>query len=452
MRPITGRGPCLVLAVLAGCAPAPHLDEPFVSAEIERRTGHAPATEAAPGECALPAGVSLADGLSEEEAVAVALWNNAAFLAALSDLGLARADLVQAGVFSNPVFGILFPVGQKELEFAAKLPIEALWLRPRRVAAARLDMDRVAESLVQNGLDLARDAKVAFADVEYARARAKLASDAAGLGEDIARIAAARLAAGDASELEASAARGDALLLAEDSWRAEREILLAEERLASILGLGLAGRLPALLEGRDPGSAPSPPEAAGLLEEAMVSRPDLRASDLAVEAAGERAGLARIEILQLAAVVDANGGPFEIGPGVELPVPILDWNQGGISRADAEVVRTLRRRAALREKVALEVKEAHIRYARSREEVERWRERILPELDLTVKRAERAYAAGETSLLLVLETSARLVAARSKAASAAAEFHRSRAELERSVGHRLVAAASPQGAPPERVP
>jgi len=452
MRSSIGMGLCFVLGVLAGCAPAPHLDRPFVSAEIERRTGHAMEADAPFRDGDLPAGVSLSDGISEDEAVAVALWNNAGFLAAVSDLGLARADLVQAGLFSNPVFGILFPVGSKELEFVAKLPLEAIWLRPQRVAAARLDMDRVAESLVQNGLDLARDVKVAFADLEFAKVRARLAAEAATLGASIATIAASRLAAGDASELEASAARGDALLLAEESWRVEGEVRLAEERLASVLGLGLAGKKPSVLEGRKPGPEPDPPEVAALLQDAMISRPDLRASDLAVEAAGERAGLARIEFLKLSAIVDANGGPFEIGPGLEVPVPIFDWNQGGMSRADAELVRALRRRAALRERVGLEVKEAHIRYSRSREEVERWHDLVLPELEATVQRAEKAYAAGDTSLLLVLETSARLVTARAKAAAASAELHRARADLERSAGHRLVAAVPPDSHSPERVP
>ena len=45
----------------------------------------------------LPAGVRIEDGLSREEAVAVALWNNAAFQVSVSRLGFARADLVDAG-------------------------------------------------------------------------------------------------------------------------------------------------------------------------------------------------------------------------------------------------------------------------------------------------------------------------------------------------------------------
>ena len=71
--------PVLVaLAVgLAGCAArAPNLP-PVVPEGIEKRTGHPirPLEQRPDG--TLPAGVNLSDGVTEEEAVAVALWNNA---------------------------------------------------------------------------------------------------------------------------------------------------------------------------------------------------------------------------------------------------------------------------------------------------------------------------------------------------------------------------------------
>ncbi len=44
-----------------------------------------------------PAGVVLSDGLSEDEAVALALWNNPGFGATLATLGFVRADLQEAG-------------------------------------------------------------------------------------------------------------------------------------------------------------------------------------------------------------------------------------------------------------------------------------------------------------------------------------------------------------------
>ena len=153
----------LLGSLAAGCAVHSAHDRGTVSNEVLGRTGHA--LRPAPGTGAeLPEGVSLADGLSEDEAVAVALWRNADLEVILAEMGLAKADLVEAGLIRNPVFSILFPLGPKQLEFTLTWPIEALWQRPRRVAAAQLDVARTAERLVQGGLDLVRDVRLAYAD------------------------------------------------------------------------------------------------------------------------------------------------------------------------------------------------------------------------------------------------------------------------------------------------
>src|SRR4030095_114792 len=154
-----------------GCVPSSeHIERTHLSSEVLQRTGHSIRDEAATPD-SLPPGVELSDGLEEREAVAIALWNNAAFQEALSKLGLARGDLAQAGLLSNPTFSILFPLGPKQLEFAATFPLAAVSLRPRRVAIAKLDAERVADGLLQNGLDLVRDTRVALSEMELARDR-----------------------------------------------------------------------------------------------------------------------------------------------------------------------------------------------------------------------------------------------------------------------------------------
>jgi cobalt-zinc-cadmium efflux system outer membrane protein len=131
--------PILVaLAVgLAGCAArAPNLP-PVVPDGIEKRTGHPVRPLEQRPDGALPAGVNVADGVTEEEAVAVALWNNAKLAADLASLGVARADLIEAGTWRNPTLQMLFPVGLKPFELALTYPLEVFWQRPKRMEAAR---------------------------------------------------------------------------------------------------------------------------------------------------------------------------------------------------------------------------------------------------------------------------------------------------------------------------
>jgi cobalt-zinc-cadmium efflux system outer membrane protein len=417
------------------CVPS-HRDRTYVAGEVERRSGSrlaAPSVEP-PG---IPPGVSLADGLSDDEAVSIALWNNAAFQVLLADLGFARADLIQAGLLANPVFSILFPLGPKQLEFALKLPIEALWLRPKRVTAARISADAGAERLVQNGLDLVRDVRVACATLRLAGTRAELAREAARLAENITRLAEDRLRAGDASELEIAAPRVEVLLARDEALHAGRELAIARARLATLLGGVLDVTDVTLRE--LPGTGLDVPH---LVATALAGRPDMRAAELAVEAARVRAGLSRFEVLAVSGIADANGKGtqgFEIGPGLEVGIPIFNWNQGGMARTDADLERAVQLQRAVRERIELEVAEAVTRFETAGAQAMVWRERVLPELEATVQRAERGYQAGDVPLLLLLQTSAELVKSQVREAETAAETVRARAELERSIGSRLEA-------------
>jgi cobalt-zinc-cadmium efflux system outer membrane protein len=60
------------------------------------------------------------DDLTQDEAVAVALWNNPDFQVQLANLGFARADLLEAGLLQNSVLSLLLPVGPKQLEATLK--------------------------------------------------------------------------------------------------------------------------------------------------------------------------------------------------------------------------------------------------------------------------------------------------------------------------------------------
>ena len=126
------------------------------------------------GTAPLPPDASIDDGLTSQEAVAIALWNSPSFQATLADLGIARADLVEAGLLRNPVFSLLFPVGPKQLEWTLQFPIDALWQRPRRVAAAQLNAQAVGERLVWDALSLVAQTRTAHADAVIADRRLQL--------------------------------------------------------------------------------------------------------------------------------------------------------------------------------------------------------------------------------------------------------------------------------------
>ena len=433
----------LVAILLGGCAQLRRDDDrAFVNGSLTERTGHGVAPAAASAEDSHPPAVSEADGLSEDEAVAIALWRNAEYQAELARLRVGAADVMQARQIPNPDLQVLFPVGPKQAEYTASIPLDWIWLRPKRVALAKLGLEAMAERLVQSGLDLARDVRLAYADLWLKRNHAALLEESARLQVRVADLADARVRAGDAAPLDAAAARIEALRTAEEAARMAHEVAIAEVRLGTLLAME-GGRATAAVT-LDPPASVQAEEEARLVADALDGRPDVRAAQLAWQAARRRSALARGELFVVSGIADANAEGsegFEAGPGVKLSIPLLNWNQAAVTRAEAEAEVGKRAVTAMQHRIAGEVREGLQRIRQARESYVAWSREIAPRVSEAVARAEGAYKAGATPLVLVLEMNRQLLEARLREAQAVADHHRARAELERSVGRRLRTAA-----------
>ncbi len=448
---------------------APQID---VSKEVEARTGHklAPASTSEratmPTGVRLPVGVLLEDGLTEDEAVAIALWNHPALQAELATLGLARADVIQAGLLTNPQLTMIFPFSFRILEAVANWPIEAIWQRPRRVTAARLEQERVSETLVIRALDLARDVRLAFAEYAAAQTRAGVAGEIVRERREIAVLVKARFRAGDISELETNASVTEAQLAEERAARLAQDVVTAKERLRSVLGfaneevtltliaptLDLSPPAAQLINtstvttiaasnDNSPAAAESVP-LNELLKQALAARPELKAGELAIEAAGARAKWERSRIVNVMAIAKeygrgANG--FEQGPGLLIDLPIFNRNQGNISRAEAEIERAAKQLIAARQRIIAEVREAYTLFTQARAAHDLWRTRVLPPLAQDIRLAEAAYRSGDVAYLFVLESARRYSDERLREADYQLAIARAFVALERSIGRRLFA-------------
>ena len=388
------------------------------------------------GTAPLPPDTSIDDGLTSQEAVAIALWNSPSFQATLANLGIARADLVEAGLLRNPIFSLLFPWGPKQLEWTLQFPFEALWQRPRRVAAAQLNAQAVGERLVWDALTLVAQTRAAHAEALIADRRLQLTIEITDLVQRLTGITEARLRAGDISELEARSARTDAARVQVVRRAVEHDRNLARLTLAAIIGLDLVGEQlrPVPSEGVDPAACGTD---AARLEDALASRPDVRAAEIGIEAAAQRARWERSRVVTLFGILDANGGGaegFESGPGVGFEVPLFSRNQGGIGRADAEVERASRQYAAVRAQVVSDVRSAAVRAQQAEQAISAWRSEIVPSLEVEQRQAESAYQAGEIPLFMLLDVSRRLVDGRMRLLDAEADLQRATIALERSIG------------------
>ncbi len=429
-----------LLLVGVGCKAPPVCCNPrYVTNEIQCRTS-VNVEKVPPCAEIIPAGVILEDGLDEMEAVATGLANNSLFQAALAQLGMAGGDAVQANLIANPQMLMYFPSGAKEGQYTLYAPIESYFLRPTRVKVANREYRRIGDQLVQNGLNVARDIRLAYIDLALVTEQSRLAMDAVEIRQGIADLTRDRFKDGDISELETIASKVDALNAKAISGVQQQNISISQARLASLLGIPTVDTSlqPTSLETI---SVPELDEKQ-LIATALACRPDYHAARWAVAAATERSSLSRWIFWRADSVIDVRHGTdyTRTGTGLRLDLPIFNRNQGGILRADWELNAAMHTRDGIRDQIYQDVRVAYRQLIQARANLKILESDVLPNLSEAVGIAEKGFADGGTDYLLVLQTTTLYLDARARILDQRAMLRRAIAELERSVGRSLNAA------------
>ncbi len=430
----------------AGCANPASRNRASVSSNVETRFGTIaaiPPKSCPGGQVLVPDGLAEGRPISEEQAVILALWNNALFNESLVELDLTRADLITAGLLPNPEFVYFWPEVGKPFKYLVDFPLESLWLRPMRMKATAAENERASSRLTQLALDLIRDTRQGHADLRLAQDRVAVAERAVTLRKRVLELAEARLKAGDASVLEASTARIDSLRADQELIRSKYDVTTAGERLRNLTGLSQYSF--ALVTENTPFEPRADFMVDDLTAEAVNTRPDAVAAAQATAAAAERLRISRLSWVRFLGVLDATSGKrtgHEFGPAARMTLPIFNWNQGGIARSKAELEQLERRQQTVYNQIVMDVRTAFARYEQARAELDFLRAKTQPEVEAVIRRTETAYKEGNVTFVIVLETQRQLIDTIARDALLRAELRRSWAELERSVGRRLIPPAA----------
>ncbi len=283
----------------------------------------------------------LAAPLSEDAAVEVALLNHRGLQARLAELGVADADLAQLGRLPNPgfSFGRVRQGDEREIERGLHFSLGTLLLMPlaQEAEARRL-------GVMQQQAALAVLAHVA--DVKKAQVRAVAAAqtrqymqqvmDAADASAELAR----RMAeAGNFNRLQRAREHGFFAEAALNLARAQQAEVATREQLNRLLGLW-GEQLRYTLPERLPDLPATLADTADLEREALATRLDLQAGRAELDALARNLGLTRrtgfINAVQLnLSRNSANEAPPQTGWELEFQLPIFDWGQARVARAEA---------------------------------------------------------------------------------------------------------------------
>src|SRR5262245_46342501 len=324
--------------------------------------------------------------LTADDAVQIALLNNRDLQATYSDLGVAQADLVQAGLLSNPVFdaAVKFPTssgGSPNIELGAAMSFLKIFYLPlrKRVAAARFEETKLR--LTGAVLDFAGQVRRAFynyvAEEQVLEFRQTVVQ-ALGASFEIAR----RLhQAGNISDLDYCSER--AQFEAEKLALRAVEVSVGQSREELNSLLGVWGEQTQWQSIRRFPDVPNQPFETKEIERIAVERSlDLAEAKQRIIGAGEQLGLSRWTTLlpEFGAGVASERieGSWEVGPQVEFSIPLFDQGEAAVGRTAAELRRSQQEYYSLGVRIRAQARAARDRLDGARERANYYRDILMP--------------------------------------------------------------------------
>jgi len=396
----------------------------------------------------------LADGLGLEEATRLALLNNRRLQAGFLELGVARADYVQAGLLRNPSLSLafLFPDSGGRVRWTADLvgSVTELWQIPARQALAQAGIEQRILELSRHAGELFAATKTTYLESVAAREAREVAAANLELARRSLDAVGRQVAEGVASRTDESLAESLALSAELALQRSEREWVVGTRKLAALLSLEEDLLAIALV---DP--LPEPQGGTIAREDAvaasLVARADVRAAARAVAAAEEEVALERRSRLpELEVGVSAErpeGGSSDdlfLGPAAVLELPIFDQNQAQVSRAEFVLAQRRKEQEALLVEVKQELRAALDRAEVAARAATFATNELLPQAERAAALAEKAYELGDTTVLTLLQSRRTALEARRTRLDALLEAALAMIEAERAAGAPLPARSEVQ--------
>ena len=351
----------------------------------------------------------VADKLSPDEAIQVALRNNRDLQALYAELGVAQADLIQAGLLRNPIFDgtATFPLagGQPDLELDTAINFLGIFYIPlrKRVAAARFE--DVKLQVTGAVLDLAATVRAAFYRHQANEQMLELIQSIdQGLAVSL-EVTRRLHEAGNITDLDL--ARERALVEEAKVQLRLAEIVVRQSREALNTLMGLWGQDTAWeIARRLPDIPPQPVPLEGLERRALSQSLDLASARQRMIVAGEQLGLHRATALvpesHLGVLAERKEGAWEVGPTLEFPIPLFDQGQARTGRSMAELRRTQQAYYALGVRIRSTVRTVRARLQGAQDRALYYRDIILPLRARIVNEVQLQYNAMQLGVFEIL--------------------------------------------------
>ena len=326
----------------------------------------------------------LAAPLAQADAVAIAIANNPGLQAAYAELRISEAEVVQATRLRNPgiTFGRFRRGEEREIERKVTLDVVGLLTMPWRYDAEKRLYAAAQQRAAGEVVRIADETRHAWVEAVASAEAARYAAQVADAASASAEIAQQMLRAGNFSKLDHSREQVFHAEAIAHLARARQAAVGARERLTRLLGLSgedLAYKLP----GRLPDLPAAPRELVDAEATALAQRLDVQAARAETEGLARSLGLTRanrfVNVFDLTYEHDtSNVEPARTGYEVELSLPIFDWGDARVARAEATYMRSFHRTADLAIRARSQVRESYTAYRTAYDLARHYRDEIVP--------------------------------------------------------------------------
>ena len=366
------------------------------------------------------------NGLSLDSAIEQLVATNVELRARALELPQADADILTAGLRSNPFlyfdtqlipygkFNDKKPGGQTQYDLNVTVPLDLSRKRQARVRVA-VQARRVMEAQYQDSVRLMiNDLYTLFVDALAARETVRYAQASAESFERVVTVTEELFKKGDRTLADVNRVkiqRSAAQVGLEDSEIALRKV---KQELATILNLNIDDPDEFEIRGLLRPASPPAPDYNTLLGLAYNSRPDLQSFRIGIERANEDVYLARANrfsdvYLLYQPYTMQNNSPQGLPPahswalGVTVPLPVFNRNQGNIARARLNVDQSRLEVQAIERRVKSEVFTASEEFKISLRTVERLESDIVPAAAQVRENSLKLFSSGELELRQFLD-------------------------------------------------
>lgn len=438
-------GFCALLVV--GCSKIPQVDDCCVSAIVERRINKRVKWNQGCWEddqINWTLNRMMENELTIDAVVQIAFLNNPEIQAIFEEIGIAQADLVQAGLLQNPIFDgmVRFPDKRHatiNTEFSIAQNFLDFLLIPFRKKIAESELEQARFRVAHAVINLAFDVQKTFYSLQAEYTKLALMKSLVEISEAASQLAMAQREQGNINNLEFQSRKNEFLETKIEVSRSQAEIVRLREKMNKLLGFRsetcwtIDHTIPVFLEETIP--------VACLEEIALSQRLDLEVARWEVERLARMAGIKQWwtytgAILGISSEMDPEG-IRATGPSFSVELPLFNYGQADRTRIHAMLRQSLQRLKAMEISVLSEVRSISDQLIINTQLLKEYRNEIIPLQHHIVSTSQRYYNDMALSVYKLLNAKKQEIQMQINYSVSLKDYWISRIDLDQAIGGNL---------------